>query len=316
MYVRPSPRSLIPPGRARRDGSPSSRAHVDPPCDALAYDFIKDGPIPLGTAFASATVRMRHAHRGRSSCVSPFSVLPVWSSPLRAEAEARRAAPRATPTLAPTPALAPAPARAPARAPVGAAVRPVEAADSGSSSGTAASGDSGAFPPAGNPDGSCKTLPLPSEAQLVDTSNPTTVVGTGTAASCTFDALNTAVTKGGIITFDCGSAPVTIPVTATLPPPDFERQCARPSRRHRRRQLGHPRRSKRGPHHVVGPRYLAHEHGHAHAAAHPADQRQDDPDGGDPGVPSFRRHFQYPVLDRVRRRPGRRAHTCRTAICA
>ena len=89
---------------------------------------------------------------------------------------------------------------------------------SGSSSGTTA-GDSGAFPPAGNPDGSCKTLQLPSEAQLVDTSKPTTVVGTGTPASCTFDALNTAVTKGGIITFNCGSAPVTIPVTATLLPP-------------------------------------------------------------------------------------------------
>jgi hypothetical protein len=45
------------------------------------------------------------------------------------------------------------------------------------------------------------------------------VVGTGTPASCTFDALNAAVTKGGIVTFDCGSAPVTIPVTATLLPP-------------------------------------------------------------------------------------------------
>jgi hypothetical protein len=100
---------------------------------------------------------------------------------------------------------------------------------SGSSGGTGSSGsssggltpieDAGAFPPAGNPDGTCKTLPLPAEAQLVDTSKPTTVVGTGTAASCTFDALNTAVGKGGIITFDCGSAPVTIPVTATLQPP-------------------------------------------------------------------------------------------------
>ncbi len=90
---------------------------------------------------------------------------------------------------------------------------------SGSSSGTTPPGDSGAFPPAGNPDGSCKTLPLPTEAQLVDTSKPTTVVGTGTAASCTFAALNTAVTKGGIVTFDCGAAPVTIAVTATLLPP-------------------------------------------------------------------------------------------------
>ena len=71
----------------------------------------------------------------------------------------------------------------------------------------------------GQPDGSCTTLSLPAEGQPVDTSKPTTVVGTGTPASCTFSALDAAVKAGGIITFDCGSAPVTIPVTATLTPP-------------------------------------------------------------------------------------------------
>jgi hypothetical protein len=45
------------------------------------------------------------------------------------------------------------------------------------------------------------------------------VVGTGTAASCTFSQLQTAATAGGVITFDCGSDPVTIPVTATLKVP-------------------------------------------------------------------------------------------------
>jgi hypothetical protein len=91
----------------------------------------------------------------------------------------------------------------------------------GSSSGASANdaGDAGAFPAAGNPDGSCKTLAPPSQMSLADTSSPTTVVGTGTAASCTFDALNAAVTKGGIVTFDCGSEPVTIPITSTLQPP-------------------------------------------------------------------------------------------------
>lgn len=49
----------------------------------------------------------------------------------------------------------------------------------------------------------------------MDTSKPTTVVGTGTAASCTFSALQAAVAKGGIITFDCGGA-ATIKVTSTL----------------------------------------------------------------------------------------------------
>jgi hypothetical protein len=41
-------------------------------------------------------------------------------------------------------------------------------------------------------------------------------VGTGAAASCTFSALQAAVAKAGIITFDCGTAPVTIAVTSTL----------------------------------------------------------------------------------------------------
>jgi hypothetical protein len=50
----------------------------------------------------------------------------------------------------------------------------------------------------------------------VDTSNPNHVVGNGTAASCTSDALNAAATQGGIITFNCGPAPVTIAVTKTI----------------------------------------------------------------------------------------------------
>ena len=46
-------------------------------------------------------------------------------------------------------------------------------------------------------------------------SNPTTVVGTGTAASCTGAAFVAAVAKGGVITFDCGPDPATIVLTAT-----------------------------------------------------------------------------------------------------
>ena len=60
------------------------------------------------------------------------------------------------------------------------------------------------------------TAPLPVGTAPVDTSSATNVVGTGTAASCTFAALSAAVTKGGVIKFNCGAAPVTIPVTATL----------------------------------------------------------------------------------------------------
>ncbi len=36
------------------------------------------------------------------------------------------------------------------------------------------------------------------------------IVGNGTAASCTETALNTALNSGGVVTFNCGSAPVTI----------------------------------------------------------------------------------------------------------
>ena len=57
---------------------------------------------------------------------------------------------------------------------------------------------------------------IPSIGQSVDTSKPTVVVGTGTPASCTYAQLSTAITTGGIITFNCGASPVTIAVTATL----------------------------------------------------------------------------------------------------
>ena len=63
--------------------------------------------------------------------------------------------------------------------------------------------------------GACTTA-LPARARAADVSTPTTVVGTGTPASCTFAALQAAATKGGVITFDCGAGTVTIAVTATL----------------------------------------------------------------------------------------------------
>jgi hypothetical protein len=59
----------------------------------------------------------------------------------------------------------------------------------------------------GNPGGTCA---IPAEAQLEDVSNPTTVVGKGTAVSCSADDFIKAVAKGGIITFDCGPEPAMI----------------------------------------------------------------------------------------------------------
>ena len=51
---------------------------------------------------------------------------------------------------------------------------------------------------------------------LIDVSAPTAKVGSGSAASCTEAALQTAATAGGTIAFDCGAAPITIAVTQTI----------------------------------------------------------------------------------------------------
>lgn len=48
---------------------------------------------------------------------------------------------------------------------------------------------------------------------LASIANPTTVVGNGTAASCTEAAFATAVSRGGVITFNCGAAAATIQIT-------------------------------------------------------------------------------------------------------
>ena len=86
--------------------------------------------------------------------------------------------------------------------------------------GTSATGGKAATGGAAGTGGSSSTQQctsaLPAGAQPVNVSNPTSVVGTGTAGSCTFSTLSTAVAKGGIITFNCGTAPVTIAITATM----------------------------------------------------------------------------------------------------
>jgi hypothetical protein len=78
---------------------------------------------------------------------------------------------------------------------------------------TATGGTGGAIPSPGalgNPNGHAS---VPADAQLEDSSKPTTVVGTGTPDSCTGDAFIAAVAKGGIITFNCGPDMATIRLT-------------------------------------------------------------------------------------------------------
>jgi hypothetical protein len=61
-------------------------------------------------------------------------------------------------------------------------------------------------------------------AGLVSTAHPDHVVGDGTAASCTSRAVVRAVRAGGVITFSCGSAPVTIVMRATAKVRDTSRR--------------------------------------------------------------------------------------------
>lgn len=56
---------------------------------------------------------------------------------------------------------------------------------------------------------------VPAAGLAVDTSQPDQLVGTGTPASCTGQAVVNAVAQGGRIRFSCGPDPVTIPMTAT-----------------------------------------------------------------------------------------------------
>ncbi|MGW6929509.1 hypothetical protein ACWGE0_05530 [Lentzea sp. NPDC054927] len=64
----------------------------------------------------------------------------------------------------------------------------------------------------GNPNGGAA---VPPEAAAEDTSKPTRVIGTGAPASCTSQAVVDAIAAGGVVTFNCGPNPFTIPMTAT-----------------------------------------------------------------------------------------------------
>jgi hypothetical protein len=76
---------------------------------------------------------------------------------------------------------------------------------------TAATPPPSTFNP-GNPNG---TATVPAGMGLEDVSAPDRVIGDGTAASCTSAAVLSAVTAGGVITFNCGPNPKTITLTQT-----------------------------------------------------------------------------------------------------
>ncbi len=76
----------------------------------------------------------------------------------------------------------------------------------------AAPTDPSTGPDPGYAEGKCA---IPAGAGLEDTSTPRTVIGNGAAASCTSEAVVAAVAKGGIVTFNCGAAPITITLKET-----------------------------------------------------------------------------------------------------
>lgn len=105
-----------------------------------------------------------------------------------------------TPTSSPAPGPAPSPAPSPSPSPAPApSPSPAPAPVDGS-------------PPAGYANGNCA---VPAAAQAVAIGTPDRVVGNGSAASCTSDAVVAAVAQGGKITFNCGSDPVSITMTRT-----------------------------------------------------------------------------------------------------
>jgi hypothetical protein len=69
-----------------------------------------------------------------------------------------------------------------------------------------------AIPQWGNPTGGAY---VPAEARPVNTSRATRVIGRGTPASCTSEAVVAAVAAGGIIRFSCGPNPITIRMKTT-----------------------------------------------------------------------------------------------------
>jgi hypothetical protein len=65
-------------------------------------------------------------------------------------------------------------------------------------------------------DGTAPPATCAPPALLADVSAPAAVVGAGTPGSCTAAALQAAADGGGVIVFDCGPAPVTIPISSTI----------------------------------------------------------------------------------------------------
>lgn len=63
--------------------------------------------------------------------------------------------------------------------------------------------------------GSPNQCAVPAAARAENTSNPDHIIGNGTPQSCTSAAVISAIAQGGIITFNCGTAPIEIELQQT-----------------------------------------------------------------------------------------------------
>ena len=137
---------------------------------------LRGGATALVIAFASAVTLAAcgGASPGATSAASPGVGAAVAGGPSRAEVPVTDRPMSSSPAPSPSPSPSPSPVRLPA---------------GGNPAGQAY------VPPAGRP---------------VSTSHPDHVIGDGTPASCTSQAVVAAVAAGGVITFSCGPRPVTI----------------------------------------------------------------------------------------------------------
>ncbi|WP_433614481.1 hypothetical protein ACQP2P_08590 [Dactylosporangium sp. CA-139114] len=99
-------------------------------------------------------------------------------------------------------------------APGGAEADPAGVGALGAAPGPSSTGQPAAAAPFafGNPSGKAA---IPAEARAESTAQPTKVVGDGSPASCTSESFVSAVSGGGVITFNCGPGAVTIVVKQT-----------------------------------------------------------------------------------------------------
>ena len=187
---------------------------ADRPESVLVHGGSESSYLPRDAAVVSSAVGA--VTTGRVDAAVPFAGSSPAAVMVGMDAGTPSTQPVAPPvTVAPAAAAPPSPASVRAAAPT--------ARDGGATGSASRANDAGvadARMPASSAQpvaegAGARACDVPAEAAAEDVSSPTTVVGDGTAASCTSAAFVAAVAKGGVITFRCGADPVTITLAET-----------------------------------------------------------------------------------------------------